>query len=167
MSKSSKRHIENLIREIEGAFSTSQYPRDDQLVYDNSGNHLECEEIARDFRGKDWKTIPLETLRYNADSLLFFTPQAYRFYLPAYLLASIQFYREADIITNNVVYSLTAPEEQGFEMKRFLLRVSFFSLTQKSAIRSFLKFLLTKHSGNFPLGDINTAIERFWRSENI
>ncbi|WP_425389086.1 DUF6714 family protein [Cylindrospermum stagnale] len=117
--------------------------------------------MARDFRGKDWKKIPLETLRYNADSLFFFTPQAYRFYLPAYLLASIQFYREADIITNNFVHSLTAPEEQGSEMKRFFFRVSFFSLTQKSAIRSFLKFLLTEHSGDFPLGDINTAIERF------
>ncbi|AFZ26179.1 hypothetical protein Cylst_4069 [Cylindrospermum stagnale PCC 7417] len=36
MSKSSKRHLEDLVREIEGAFSTSQYPGDDQLVYDTA-----------------------------------------------------------------------------------------------------------------------------------
>lgn len=163
MSKSPNRQREELIRKIEEAFADSQYPGDDRLVYDRSGRHFECEEIAKDFRGKDWREIPLETLRYHSDSLFFFTSKAYKFYLPAYLMASIRSYREADIISSNVVYSLTYPEETGTKMELFIDRTNCFSSTQKLAIRSFLEFLLAQHSNDFPLGDLNIALDRFWR----
>ena len=163
MSKSPNRQREELIRKIEEAFSDSQYPGDDRLVYDNSGRHFECAEIAKDFRGKDWREIPLETLRYHSDSLFFFTPKAYHFYLPAYLMASILSYREADIISSNVVYSLTYHEEKGTKMDRFIERTNCFSSTQQLAIRSFLEFLFAQHSSDFPLGELNIALDKFWR----
>jgi hypothetical protein len=106
-------NIEELRKQIEAAFGQARYPGDDHLVDDNSGYPgAESTDIAAAFRGKHWKDLPLETLRYFSAALSFFTPEAYHFYLPAFLITSALRYDDADILPGAVLFHLTPPGER-------------------------------------------------------
>lgn len=148
---------ENLRLEIEAAFADTKYPGDDRLVYDNSGYHLECNEIAAAFRGKDWRELSVEMLRYHAQSLAFMTPEAYRFYLPAYLIAAALHYDEADIIPDAVVFNLIPPSEDWlFHMYR--QKMQGLTAAQRRAIRSWLQFLKEHHGEDDLVGNLDQAL---------
>jgi hypothetical protein len=153
---------EELAELIEESFRDIPYPGDSSLVVIRNEFDLERREILEAFAGKHWTTLRLGFLRYHHQSIFFFTPAAYRFYLPAYLLVSVLSYDKAGNIPGSVVFSLTAPEEPGPDMDRFLSRMGGFTTTQKSTIAAFLEFLLAEHSGSFPGNELNLVISRYW-----
>jgi hypothetical protein len=80
--------VKTLIRK---AFAQAPYPGDDHLLRSQGD---EPDEVADLFRGKDdWSALAPDFVdRAGAASpsaLSFFSPAAFRFYLPAYLLADI------------------------------------------------------------------------------
>lgn len=151
---------EELRRLIETAFAEGNYPGDTRLVYDNTGRHLECNEVAAAFRGKHWREVPLETLRRRADAIFFLTPEAYRFYLPAYLLAAVSHYDQADSIPDSVVFSLTPPSDSR-DVENYRQTVEGLTASQRLAIRRFLEFQKQHHEENDPLGYLNKALANF------
>jgi hypothetical protein len=152
------RSLAELIRE---AFVSVEYPGDDRLVYDTSGGHLECDGVAAAFKGKRWAELSVDFLRRHADSIFFFTPEAYRFYLPAYLLSIIGSYRESDVMPVTVLHSLTPPEGSTRNTP-FERRARVFDAQQRGAIRAFLQFLMDKHSVDLPGYDPQAALA-YWR----
>ena len=82
-----------LVRQITAAFDAVSYPGDDNLTHSSYGE--EPEALARDFKGKhDWQALGAEFLNQAPEgwgsALSFFSADALRFYLPAYLLADIR-----------------------------------------------------------------------------
>jgi hypothetical protein len=76
---------------IRAAFADTPYPGDDSLVR-STGD--EPDEVVELFRGRtDWRALDAEFVdRAGAASpsaLSFFSPGAFRFYLPAYLVADL------------------------------------------------------------------------------
>jgi len=145
---------------LQSAF-TQEYPGDDQLVYDNSGYHLECNEVLAAFRGKHWREVPFETLRYESAALSFMTPAAYRYYLPAYLLACILDYAEADMIPDTVVFSLippTDPKSVKIYGESYRRCMAGFTPAQRDTLRSFLEFMKARHGEDYPSGDLDQAL---------
>src|SRR5688500_17074375 len=70
---------------IERAWRDARYPGDDQIctpTYDDEG-------VGAYFRGRSWQGHAVSALRYHSVGLSFFTPEAFCYYLPAYLLAVI------------------------------------------------------------------------------
>lgn len=153
--------VRSLATEIEEVFRTVPYPRDDRLV---SAPHLggEYAEIAAAFKGRTWSSLDLEFLRYHHASLFFLTPEAYRYFLPAYLRVSVLSYRKADLIPGSVLYSLTPPADPGPDKDEFLSRVATLSQGQKRVIRRFLEYLRDAHRGGFLRGEINRPLNRYW-----
>lgn len=78
-----------IIDQIHIAFATSAYPGDDNLVanpYDE-----ERQFVARHFKGKaDWRTLDAKFLNAAPDALALFADDAFRFYLPAFLIADMR-----------------------------------------------------------------------------
>ncbi|GAA3508393.1 hypothetical protein GCM10022393_19380 [Aquimarina addita] len=101
----------DLILKIKQAFDLEKYPGDDKLVYDNSGKHLECLETKELFKNKKWNDLPNTFLLEASTSLNFFSKESFKYYLPAYLIFSLENYEESDDIPNNLVYLLTLPSE--------------------------------------------------------
>jgi len=87
------KEIAALKRRIREAFADVPYPGDDYLVaHANYGDAYTLTKEA--FRGlDDWRTLDPTFLDESLDgwgsALSFFTPSAFRFYLPAYLLADL------------------------------------------------------------------------------
>jgi hypothetical protein len=151
---------DKLRKHIEAAFAETNYPGDALLVYDNSGHHLECNEVAAAFRGKHWKEISLEILRYHSAGIVFLTPEAYRFYLPAYLLAAVMHYNQADTIPDSVVFSLIPPADAN-DFQAYQRRIEGFTPAQRQAIKYFLEYLKQTHPEDDVLGDLDKAIASF------
>jgi signal transduction histidine kinase len=80
--------VVELIAKIEAAFAARPYPGDDQLVADATDG--ESAEIAEAFRGLHWSEPSPEMLEYHYSALTFFTAAAWRYYVPAFMLAFIE-----------------------------------------------------------------------------
>lgn len=85
--------MSSLISRIEQAFADVSYPGDDDLTDSVYGE--EPAALIEEFRGKvDWRSLNAEFLDQAPDgwgtALSFFSPNALRFYLPAYMIADIR-----------------------------------------------------------------------------
>lgn len=160
-----------IIQEIKSAFGDMPYPGAECIVNDRGGNDLERKQIREEFSGyENWLDVPRDLLLQERDALPLFEPQGFRFYLPAYMLFTIEDYDGADTIPESIVHSLTLPDA-GTELYEFVReRLVLFSEEQRKAILHFLEYLERCHAEDFTdicVGDwcLPTpcrAIERWW-----
>jgi len=160
--------LQRLKDEIEGAFRDMPYPGDDNIA---ANKRDECEEGLAAFKGKHWKDITFEFLVPNLkSSATFFTPEAYRFYLPAYLMVVAEYYFESDALSVNIIKDLVLPDEGKYEKwKRncdeFYERFEPLNTEQKRAIKSFLEFTIDMYMYRDATlcNDNILALERYWQ----
>lgn len=84
--------------QILAAFAETPRPLQKRIsveTYDDEGT-------ADYFADKTWLGHPAETLFKYESSLVFFTPEAYRYFLPAYMLAEIDDPEAANVIVENI-----------------------------------------------------------------
>ena len=148
-----------ILDEIETAFQDVNYPGDKDLVYDQNGQHTECNEIAEVFRGRHWKDLEVSELQSQSAALFFFSQHAYVFFLPAYLRAIILTPEEADTIPGVIVDSLiqcttsTSHRTTGN-------RLEWLTSTQRSVVKDVLCLLKTTLPWENILGDIDLLLEK-------
>jgi hypothetical protein len=145
--------------EVEDAFANVPYPGDERLV--RSPTYWENEEILEAFRGKHWRDISVKVLFEHRYSLGALSPEAYRFYLPSYLVAGLIHSDETDTLWQNVFYSLTPPESEGDSMDWFLARIGPLDARQKAAVRRYVE-LYVQIEHTYPDLDRDRALA-FWR----
>ena len=81
-----------LIAQIEAAWAAVPYPGDAQIV---APDCLDDEGIRDYFRVTSWRGHTVDELRAHSAALsAFFTPAAWHYWLPAYLLAAVEPPRE-------------------------------------------------------------------------
>ena len=100
-----------LTAEITTAFQGEQYPGDSNIVYDNSGFHLECIEIREAFKGHLWQEVPDDVLSAERTGLSFMSKVGFRYYLPAFMCSLL---RDSSVIEEGismVVQLLRLPTE--------------------------------------------------------
>lgn len=155
--------VSGLAKQIREAFADATYPGDDNLIYDS--RDVGARQIADAFRGKHWSEVPFETLLYHNDALHFFSPEAFRFYLPAYLLAVLERYEDADILPEMLVGVLTAPDPQDPVYSSFRRKFDGFSAARKAAITAFLEYLLRTHPDEYPDDALLKALQSYWTQQ--
>ncbi len=128
---------EVVVKKINESFQSLEYPGDLNIVYDNTGNHLECMEVQEAFRGKHWSEVNHEVLLRQKAGLFFMTPAAFRFYFPAYLLFVVQAFDQSDALPETTVQCLTLPVEADD-----LAKANFFLESSHSIQTDMTQFLL-------------------------
>ena len=98
-----------LVLRIDKSFGGNTYPGDEDIVRDSSGSDPESIRIRETLKGKHWRDIPFDTLERLRFALPFLSAEGYRFYLPAFMVASIIDFQRAGVIPDEVVLSLTPP----------------------------------------------------------
>ncbi len=131
MNESLRQQIAQLIRD---AFSITPYPGDNQISGDDPFDGLSVQEA---FRGKHWRDVSLELLLNHHDKLPFMSDEAYRFYLPAYLLGILFHFEELDgySFPHQLFRTLAPP---GIGTDAFLRKVNIFAPQEMEAIYQFL-----------------------------
>lgn len=79
-----------LIEEITAAFQQEPYPGDENIVYDNTGTHAECEETREAFKGHRWQQVPDEVLSPENSGLSCMSEQGFKYYLPAFMCSLLR-----------------------------------------------------------------------------
>jgi len=151
-----------LIQRLSDAFGAAAYPGDQAIVYDGGAAHLECCATRQAFSGKCWQDLDLEFLMKHHAALRFFTPEGYRYYLPAYMRASIEHYDRSDLLPSLIIWSLIPPSIASPEMERFYECVNMFTSTQAEMVCLFLRFMLRFHGDDFSDGSIELALKGYW-----
>lgn len=144
-----------LTKNIVNAFGNTSIPKDDEIVI-NSDNS-ESFEVESKLKGKHWKDLSDETvydLRLNLPRL---TAKAFCFYLPAYLIASLQSANGGEIL-EYVIFNLD-PQEGESKKEAFIDRIKYFNHSQIEVIKYFVKYY--KESMSYNSSDDN-RLNNFW-----
>lgn len=139
--------------QIEEAFTSFPYPGDDKLVEKDSIEYL---EVAGRFKGKhwpDWKDRPTELLMKTVGDLSFFSPEAFCYYLPLYMLQGLLDNTEYPF-TGTVITCL-APSSVTNQANRRLVVMNY---AQLAAVLAFLKHIKETQCEAFHTYPLDEAI---------
>lgn len=140
------------------------FPKNKPLpcIYLTAHRCNECDGLRDDFCGRKWWMIDGTIINDNYDKLPLFTAPAYHYYLPSFLLHAIDTFSGDNLVIEFIIYSLGPPEKTS-EDRFFRERRAFFSETESSVIRNFLKCILDeKEMIDFRLG-ASRALSDFWQ----
>ena len=116
----------NVRETIVAAFADTPYPGNDNI----SAPIGDDEGTKQYFRGTTWQGHSPRNLRLHAQALSFFTPEAYRYFLPAFMLAEIDDPETADVIAEGILFDFT---DGSFREARLRL----FSTKELAAVAAF------------------------------
>jgi hypothetical protein len=150
-----------VVHEIEEAFRDVTYPGDGCLTKGYSSEAFHIINIANWLKGRRWQDLPLEELVRSHESLFFMTPQAIQYYLPAFLLASVLHYHEADPVPSTVLFFLTFPKNDE-DRSRFRDQFHLFTKSQGDSIRAFLEFIRDKYPEDYVQGNEIREMLGWW-----
>lgn len=128
--------VERIIRD---AFSRT--PRPTGMLtntYDDEGAH-------EYFTGRDWDGHNPHQIRLQQAALSFFTPQAFRYYLPAFMLAELKDHEAADVVGEYVVYKFGPPEDYWRPFHQ--ARLELLAQEEKHAVLTFIRYMQEKYGG--------------------
>jgi hypothetical protein len=176
----------DLINQILAAFAENEYPGDAFLQGSTDG----CEpyEVVSPFQGKkDWRTVDPETLDSSSEALSFFSEAAFRFFLPAYIVADIQGRLERADPLFHLTHgfcdeSVEIPSKDGVLVRQLgesalvnplrygamtfadysRYRMSIFTKEESGAIVAYLKFKRDSDSMGLEREKIEAALRTYW-----
>lgn len=95
---------------IRTAFASSEDPSPSEI----EDNHCpECRETAMRFAGRPWDQISVATLLNPRPEISLLTPAAFRYYVPALMLACIEAPRELDVVPDSLIANLSPPNAKA------------------------------------------------------
>jgi hypothetical protein len=129
---------------IEKAFRDVPYPGDDNITR-CPYNCAECRRVATFFKGKEWTGHDAVELRAYHVALSLFTPEAFHYFLPAFMLVSLDHYEKGDVIPDAIRFHF----EYSAEAKHhFAVRMSKLTMDQRNAIIDYLVAMEDKGAGS-------------------
>ena len=155
----------SIVEKIKIAWDGVPYPGDNNIFTPHSHDD---EDITEYFRGTTWEGHSARSLMGHSSAIsCFFTPTAYHYWLPAYLIAAIEYPEELDAGLDSLISSLF-PERDGSsfhaeQQERFAL----LTYEQKQAVISTLEFLIEKWDSDYrPMYDEKAALRYFYSITN-
>ena len=123
-----------LVDRIAAAFSVEPVPSEPLFEPQFLDPAKQGDDGATDyFLGKQWNTLEVAELRYHSDAMFMFTPEVHRYYLPAFMSASLTHPDEADTIPDDILFHL------GHNDLFWNERVKALSAAQREVVASFLR----------------------------
>ncbi len=163
---------EKLARTIYQAFDGTPYPGDKNLIKNPSHCDEEA-ELAIHFAGQNWRRLHPDFLNNHYEALSFFTPEGFRYILPAFLILDVQGKANQDPvfhITDGLFpkdnygqplkkqpkKSLTPQELEPYAISKFKP----FTAVERQAIIAYLEFV--RDQDPFNKERIDQAIQNYW-----
>lgn len=148
---------ERLISEIKKSFSGTSRPEINNIVRHDC---RECDSLRNDFADFAWNNIPPDIIDRNFDNLPLLTGDAYYHYVPAYIIRAIELDDPYSTLTEFLVYSFYF-QGKPTKIEDFIYKKSLFTKRQISAVKSFLKYLLSDSRYRHHHEDVNLALQEW------
>lgn len=95
-----------LVDRINREFLSAELAQDTEIV---GHNGVESQRLRTLLAGRKWNKLTLDDLQVVPGSILLLTPDAFKYYLPAYLLAIIHDYDKAGSAVDSVISKIIDP----------------------------------------------------------
>jgi hypothetical protein len=185
------RTAEEVIQRIVVAFERRSLP-EGAPVFRASSAEVDMREIERVARDTKWIEIPHDVLCNNPLAPAFMTPEAFAWFLPAYLIMSVALYSATDTLTTTLITCLTPPDEvdadqfnslvedmRGLDvdvhedlpsslgaddelLQLLMERANMLTRDEKAAVRDYLEYIDATHGSDFPAFGPKQALDRYW-----
>jgi hypothetical protein len=157
-----KEIIEQLKSEIVEVFAEVEQPAKDNIVL------CECEEcrgVRKDFTNVKWQEAGGELLKDNYDKIPLFSPEAFNYFLPAYLLYTLNNFDDRfSYVCEYTLYAVTPDknwrDESGNVSSYWKEKFSLFTPTQMNALYHFLDLAKQNPIYNNDINSIESAFDR-------
>lgn len=148
--------METLIQEINSAFIGMEHPSDNQLL------HLDCMDdvdILEFYGGVRWEEMSNEMIIYSYAAPTSFSPMAFRYYLPAYLIWTLKNANSIGYAGESILLALDPGTDKEMLHKFRKSKFTLFNLGQVAVIKKFLWHL----SDHNYLGEFaDRALMHYW-----
>ena len=164
---------ENVVAQINSAFAGVEYPGDWCLRGSNEGD--EPYLLEQEFKGKtDWRFIDSQFLDQAPDgygsALSFFSDEAFRFYLPAYMIADIREQLDRSNPARHLTLGLDeASRGERINPRRYGERTWFeharhkFAIFGRDEVAAIIAYLtLRRDADEFGRQRIDEALKNYW-----
>ena len=130
-----------LVSRIRQAFSARKMPAHYDAIIPPEYEHDEERHAVREyFRGRRWNDCSLDDHdTFDHSSLWFFSPAGYAYYLPAFMIASLNHFDNAGLIPNTLVSTLCAPAGHKVD-SNYTARMQEFTQIELSVILQYLEY---------------------------
>lgn len=155
----SEKRLAELKQKIIRAFDNVSYPKESFVaLYD----HDEQRGIREAFANKDWQTIEPKILEEFYDTVPLFSPEAFRYFLPAYLIYSLDNFSADDKTTAEfTIYALSPTKNDLREsLEYWQVRFEDFTFEQLDCIYDFLDLVGDDENYEVFVGDVNGGRKR-------
>jgi len=141
---------------IEGAFERVDYPGDLNIIHCSCPI---CHHVCDYFHGTKWKSHTLESLRKQQLALSLFTPEAFRYFLPAYMTRTLDAWQDTCLIPFLITKQFLPPrsDENPQRQEHHAKLVGGFSAAQRAAIVAYLREYVASGTA-LVLADVQRAI---------
>jgi len=146
-----------LLLKLDQAFEGLPIPAEADIVPKASRENLEYEQIRAKFKNRHWHDLSTDDLRNEADSLTLLSPEGFRFFLPAFIRATLLDYNTADLIPDVIVWKFI-PSPDAAQNVYYKDRLKILTAEQKQAVRDFISFLREAHPDDFSHGELEVAL---------
>lgn len=162
-----KKKIEHLKNEIIKAFSETEQPAKDNIALHECE---ECRSVRKEFANVKWQEASNKLLENNFGQIPLFSPQAFNYFLPAYLLYTLNnFDDKFSKVCEFTLYALTPNKtwknENGDISSYWIEKFSLFTFAQMNCIYEFLT--LAKQNPIYTYNDANSIERAFNRLREI
>jgi hypothetical protein len=151
--------IEQLRQTILATFPMADPPPHNEIT---SHPCDECAEVASDFSGVKWWSADPVLIDENFDDLPLFTPRAYRYYLPAFLLRALDSFDPDNLVTEFCIFDLSGDPHDDWYRKRIEQLTS----DEAAISATFLRYICSDaRFGRFH-SDAASALREVWSAAN-
>jgi hypothetical protein len=163
-------------------------------LFRSYSSEVDTGEFERLARHSTWIDFPRDVLCDNRLALVFMTPEAFAWLLPAYPVISVTLHSETDTLTGTILTCLTPPDQADAEelaalavdmaafgvdlhedvpdnlgaddqlLQVFSARAAALTQDEKVAIRDYLEHIEAEHGADFPVFGPKQALDRYWRA---
>lgn len=130
--------IDVFVLRMREGFEDTLYPGDDNIGLYDTGLH----DIKDDFAGVRWQDVTFPLLWKHRDEWSFFTPDGFRYYFPAFLLALLQFANELDSFAETFIPNLIPPASKDSRHEGLFRTLDTLNAEQKKLVGICLKMIV-------------------------
>lgn len=131
-------------------------------VIDSYGSHAEREKARRLDTEENWERVPDHDIEECTTALCHLDPEGWRYYLPAYMIWSLRYFRVSrSIVSDSTIYTFD-PDSSDSTLRRYKMdRFRLLDSAQSRAVCRFLRYMAA--NDGYADGKVaNRALDEFW-----
>jgi hypothetical protein len=130
------------------------------LLADPECTHEECIKILEIFNEKNWDELRFSDIQYREDLIPFLSTEAFRYFLPAFILFILDDEDGSELLQDAVLQRLTPPKGTGDRVNKWINNnFDIYSQREKIVIKKFLELV----KDQYHIWSSQEALQRIWQ----